>query len=496
MDRLLSCCLSPATAHRAGGVPCEPAAGGQNSRKAVVQRLQIAPRPPLYIQFRTGNWGWLMRRISAVSLALFMLPAASFLFCGVTAGAVEYRFTNITDTTTGAPGDFAFTAFAELAISGDNVAFLGFYSGGAGIFRGSGESLTTIVLSGDPGPVGAPGIYSNPTINGDLVAFSGAYGDLLQTSGIFAGSGGPITTLVLERDPSPGGAFVAFGPPAVSGAIVAFRGIQRTGIGGVLQTGIFTSSTGTGEAVTTIANQGDIGPAGPLHGFFDPKISDDAVVFLARHEDDSQGIYKGSGGPLTKIVNVGDPAPFGVFHDVSFPSISGDMVAFHGADDEGTGIFAQTSDGMLTTVVRRFDPAPSGVFLTLFPAAAATGGVVAFLAEYGEVDEEAGLTIHGSGVFAASEGSLSTVIKMGDPLFGSFLVSFASSEHDVPYMASDPDRGRSIAFTYALEDGRRGVAMATIIPEPTSFFLGAIWLSSFWFTARVRRQCSHFKVVV
>src|SRR5205085_646462 len=87
--------------------------------------------------------------------------------------------TKIVDFGNVAAGHGAFTGFGNPAISGNNVAFLGLYSGGRGIYRGTvgATAATKIVEIGDTAP--GHGVFTDfrnsPSISGNTVAFVGLY---------------------------------------------------------------------------------------------------------------------------------------------------------------------------------------------------------------------------------------------------------------------------------------------------------------------------------
>jgi hypothetical protein len=240
------------------------------------------------------------------------------------------------------------------AISGTNVAFYADYvfnevSGvfeQAGIFRGAGSGLTTIVKTGDAAPVGSFSTFSDASISGATVAFRGGYG---VSQGVFLGNGGPLTTIAKSGDVVPSvGAITGVGAPALSGATAAFAGNYSGG------QGIFT---GSGGALTVVAKTGDAAPVGTFDatGFSDPTISGSMAAFRATYNSNAgSGIFKGGGVALTTVVKVGDPAPIGTFSFLSTPSIGLDSVAFVGNYGSQHAIFVGDG-GPLTTVIRKGD---------------------------------------------------------------------------------------------------------------------------------------------
>jgi hypothetical protein len=86
------------------------------------------------------------------------------------------------------------------ALTGNRAAYQERNFSDMAIYSGTGGSLTTIVKVGDPAPEGTflSGPPRVPEISGDVVAFNGFYGSGSQ--GIFTGNGGPLTTIVKEGD--------------------------------------------------------------------------------------------------------------------------------------------------------------------------------------------------------------------------------------------------------------------------------------------------------
>lgn len=392
---------------------------------------------------------------------------------GQHATAITYKFTNIADSTMSAPGG-TFVGFQGLSIGGGTVAFAATTSNSSGIFTGTGGSLTTIVKSGDPGPVAPFGLVSDPAISGNKVAFHASFGDVLQSSGIFVGSGGPLTTIAFERDPAPVGTFVAFSEPAISGDTVAFRGIF--GPSSNRKTGIFTGSGGT---LTTIT----------LTNFSAPSISGEFVSFFGRDEDGDEGIFVGAGGPLIEIAKIGGPAPTGTFTGFSRPSISGGNIAFEAETDSGDFGVYRSNGQEVVTIASSGAAAPIGSFYGV-GSAAIGGDTVAFSGSYNEIDEFGNITGEGAGIFIGSGGPLTSVIQAGDPLFGSTLTDFYAPHFGAAStFVFDPEGSGNVGFLYSLADGRFGVALATPVPEPTIIgLLGGFALGVVAFARRIQQR--------
>ena len=74
----------------------------------------------------------------------------------------------------------------------------------------------------------------------------------------------------------------------------------------------------------------------------------------------------------------------------------------------------------------------------------------------------------GRGIFVRTNGVISPVIRVGDYLYGSTI-------SDLTFTRDGFDRSgtQNLAFSYQLEDGRRGIVLALHIPEPATA-IGAV----------------------
>jgi hypothetical protein len=303
------------------------------------------------------------------------------------------------------------------------------------------------VKSGDVGPQGAFSRVLSPIISGEVVAFGGIYGQ--PGSGYYVSSGGSLTTIVKTGDLFPPVDVISVLPAfAFEGDSVAFLSLHSLG------RGVFR---GSGGPLTTISNNGVVG--------FHVAISGGMVVYTERVGDlpPTGRILAGSGGTLATIVEPGDSAPSGTFNTVFRPTIDDGIVAFVGVDDDGEGIF--TIDGMsaLTTIVRVGDVAPVGTFSEIV-SHANSGNEVAFFGQY------AGGMEHG--LFVGTGGAPMPVVQTGDSLFGSTVVGLSWTR-----FGFDVGGTGSLAFNYALADGRNGVALAAPVPEPAGLFAVVVALT-------------------
>lgn len=415
-----------------------------------------------------------MNRFLNCVLALLVASVAT-----TQASAVRYVFTNIADTTSAAPSG-TFGGFEAPSISGNSVAFAGTYGiSHKGVFIGGGGPLTTIVKRGDPAPTETFHSLSDPAISGSTIAFRGSYHD--PGSGIFTGSGGPLTTIVKRGDPAPSGTFGDFlTSPAISGNTVAFLGSYTGG------SGIFT---GSGGSLNTIVKTGDPAPINVFSSLSDPAMSGSSTAFVGRYENlngtTEFGVFVSTAGSLTTIAKTYDVIPEGVLGSIGDLSISGNNVGFIATlvkvPDFQYGVFA--SDGAtVTTIAKTGDTAPSGTFFEFYDSAIG-GNTVAFLAEYGELGEGGDrltATNIGEGIFVGNGGPLTTVINTGDALFGSTLASFlAGPIVSIPKLALDAGGSANIAFVYTLSNGRQGLAVASLVPEPNTVVIFCISLWCF-----------------
>jgi hypothetical protein len=277
-------------------------------------------------------------------------------------------------TTIAKTGDAApvgmFRGFTGPAIDGETVAFSAGYNGGSGVFKTSGATLTTIARTGDVVP--STGLsfgsfydinFSPPAISGGEVAFVGYYGTIpdegpfrVYDTGVFRGNGGALTAIAKTGDPAPGGTFGGEGfRPVVSmsGNTAAFFGGYTDGTGAIF--------TGSGGKINRIAFQGQVTPAGVIGAFYDPpSISGASVAFHANIVNPPplfDAILVGNGGPLTSVVKTGDAAPaIGTISQAVLPSFDGNTVAFVGIHDTPNapsdyGIFVRSGDGPIEKVI-------------------------------------------------------------------------------------------------------------------------------------------------
>jgi hypothetical protein len=374
------------------------------------------------------------------------------MFNCVGAGASSYNFVKIADSQTAAPVG-TFSNFGLPSISGNNVAFEGYYDGSnaSGIFASFGGALKTISKKGDAAPSGMFVQYFGTAIAGTSVGFIGYYNNSAG-SGVFTGSGGPLTVIGKSGDAVPGGTIATISDVAADGGNVAFSAVYD----GATQGGIFLAS---GGARTLIASTTEL-PIGV-------SLSGSNVAF-------SNGAVSRMGsGQSTTIAKYGDPAPIGTFlHFDSYPShgpaIDGSNVAFVGYYAFGGigGVFLGNG-GLLTTIMTPGDPAPIGTFVSA-SSPSISGNNVAFVGWYDTFGSK-------PGIFIGNGGPLVSVITAGDTLFGQTVANVGIGTFSL-------DRGGSgnIAFQYTLSNGVSGVAIAHAVTEPSACYLLFLGTAGTW----------------
>jgi hypothetical protein len=377
------------------------------------------------------SWSIRCRVAALVSIIAATVPIAE-------AAAANYNFVNVADS-----GQFRI--FAGFGLSLNNHGTVAFAAAqGAndrGVFTGAGGPITTIIDRS-----GAFDDFRWTSINDSGTVAFAARRDISPLFSIVISDGGPVTTI---SDPIfTDGIPSELAQPAINSlGTVAFRvgfsehdPLRRN----------FAIYTGSGGPLTLIADSS--GPLGHA-AFAEPLGMNDhgTVAFLASMDAGGFGMFSGNGGPLTPIVTSASG-----FTNLQEPSINADgTVAFFGERTGGVvGIFAHR-DGTLTTIADS-----SGPFTGNF------GNEVDINAS-GKVAFKATLDAGGSGIFTGPDPVADKVIQTGDALFGSTVTVVG----DVSARTSDifdmNDHGE-IAFRYELANGVSGIAVARIVPEPSS----------------------------
>jgi hypothetical protein len=369
--------------------------------------------------------------------------ATCVCLCVAGRASAAYTITNIADDSG------TFFDFNNPSINADgHVAFRADLDAAnvAGIFRSDSGSITTI--ADNTGPFQAFQ-FQTPGIDADgNVAFTALRrGEAGGGNGIFIGDGGGTTIFALTptmAQPQPGD-FAGFqstvmnseGTPAF---VAAFVGGPTEGIRG----GVFVGPNRVAD------------DRGPFLSFADSLgrgldlNNHNVVVFKAELDDNHSGIFVHAAGGIGTVADTMDP-PFTGF-TFSVPSIndSGEIVFWAEGPPFVSAIYRVPVDQGPQVFVDGSGPYSS---FSVSPSINNSGEIV-FAAQL----DGAAL---GNGIFTGPDAVGDKVIQIGDPLFGSTFGSGSISN------ASLNDAGQ-IAFRYELANGRRGIALATPIPEPTS----------------------------
>lgn len=342
--------------------------------------------------------------IAACAIVGASLSGLSSSVAAETASSQTYQFTLIADTQSG-----AFTAlgpFPSINNAG-TVAFTADVSwGGTGIFTGSGGPLTTIA----PG-ISPPSLFVGTSINNaGTVAFTATPSSGVR--GVYSGNGGNLTTIYQGLASGTGAAIN-------NNNTVAFN----------------TSDDGINPNIF-ISKDGSVTPVG-IGG--DPFINDNGtVVFLrARQVGNPFVIYTYKDGQLTPIVDVSSQfLGFSVFPVIN----NRGTVAFEGTLNTGVrGIFT-SFNGTINTIVDSSGPYSSFNFHSIN--------------NRDDIAFSAVLDTGVRGIFIGPNPVTDKVIEVGDPLFGSTVADLSF------YREGLNDRGQ-LVFLATLANGKQVIAVAS-----------------------------------
>jgi len=347
--------------------------------------------------------------------------------------AGTYVFENIADTT----GSFA--DFQDVALNDSGqIAFQATSDDtSTGVFRWNGGALTTIAESGSVFTEIFTGRRISINSSGEVAFLADLVGG---GGGVFKGSGGAVSTIADTNTDLTGtnagsstsindAGFVAF-----SGAISGITNIL-IGDGGAL---ISIANVGAGYNFVggrpQINNQGDV-------SFFGTPVSHDTGVFLS------------DGTTTTEIAD-----------------ISGVVAGFFlngGLNDNGVASFVAIPDGSIQRSIFIGNGGPLTEVAKIADGFSSLS--VPDINNNGQMAFGAGIGTLGNGIFTGSDPLADRVIGTGDALFG-FNVS------TVFFTVGGLNNNGDIAFSYRLTDGREGVAIARLVPEPSSLLLLAMGL--------------------
>jgi hypothetical protein len=262
-----------------------------------------------------------------------------------------------------------------------------------GIFLASGGRLSKIALEGDPTPAGGTlagfGTHPAPALNaGGAVAFAATITGGRSAEGILIAAGGRLRAAALAGAPAPGipgGAFAGLDAPALNDrGDVAFLASVRRG-----RETVEAVYARTGPALRKVVASGEAAPGGGTFVAFGPPSLDGRghVAFAAVVERGVAGGVYVAGDSLKRIVAVGDDTPLGGFFLKFSERImlnDAGVVAFHAIlkDAPVRSAIVVVGDGRPRIAAALGDAAPGGGRFSHFGLwpALGRGEAVAFVA--------------------------------------------------------------------------------------------------------------------
>ncbi|MFT3788538.1 MAG: PEP-CTERM sorting domain-containing protein [Tepidisphaeraceae bacterium] len=246
------------------------------------------------------------------------------------------------DASPGGGGNFAFTAIPTPVMNpSGQYAFGAALTGGtaaAGLFMGSGGSLSKVALLGEAAPGGGTyaTTFASATINGSgQVVFASAISGAL---GLFGGSPGSLSRIMLQGTAAPGANGAAYASVSSGYSIndagqIAFQSsLTPVSPDTTTTTGVFAGPFGSVQAV---AVRGQAAPAGGNYNSFSGVSIDGGgrTYFSSGLTGGSStsGLFTNSGGVTQAIALLGGAAPIaGTTFTTSFgsviPNASGQIV--------------------------------------------------------------------------------------------------------------------------------------------------------------------------
>lgn len=389
-------------------------------------------------------------------------------------------------------------------------------SDNSAIFVGDGSLLREVVREGQANP-GGNGVFDQLTLpllnnTGDIAFIAtlrGTSGGADDNQAIFVRRGEELRQSVREGQSAPegDGKLGPITPLALNelGHIAFMGGLTGTIDGTRTNLGMFLND---GTSLRTILRKGDATPTGdatlsPYLGQTDLNNHGE-LLFRSQLSFDSgqsvsgQGLYRSDGTNLVELARSGQPAPDGNGVLVDFPgqfrsALNDAGQALFQARFTGTSGGARDDEGIyrsdgasLVEIVREGQIAPGGgrIFSALQFASPVMNelGQVAF--QIGLLDELNPNTSPLETAIYLYDDSLGLipVARTGQPLFGSRVVRLNSMPtigggrgsgafQQVGMSNAGPTR---VLYHFLLADGRSGIALWTLVPEPGSIAIVAI----------------------
>ncbi|MFM9994270.1 MAG: hypothetical protein ACKVU4_00555 [Phycisphaerales bacterium] len=232
-----------------------------------------------------------------------------------------------------------------------------------------------------PGTSSTFDTFNLPSIRGNVVGFAG-FLDGLSEAGVYTGSGGALTVVADRHTPGPGGPnFIGFFQatgvwPSIDVGLVAFH--AGNGVHG----GIMLNS---GGAITPVGTTGITVPNGTGGSFqttSSPSLQNGRVAFAGGESGSGQrGVYSWQSGALSIIADKTTPIPGGpgTFTNFFEAALDGGQVMFQGSGAGGyNGLFLADKSGGITRLYDTNTPIPgaTGSFSGLSQSAFSDGRVV------------------------------------------------------------------------------------------------------------------------
>jgi hypothetical protein len=368
----------------------------------------------------------------------------------------------------------------------------------AGIFRGDGTGITQLAREGQAAPGGSgtfTGLSFDPAFNNaGQAAFVGDVrldtNPTIPIGGVFQTIGSNLISVVRRGDAGPNGSghFTGASSPVLNnaGQVAFYGGVDNVpGPFPNAYSGIFRRDA---AAVAQIARTGQPAPDsnGAFFIFGEQLLLNESgqVAFLARLTgtqggfSDDHGIFRSDGGQLKQIARAGQLAPGGngsfavlglfVLNDLGHVAFTSSLTGTAGGASDDFGLYRGDGE-TLAQIVRKGDPIPNdgatfnGIGFGSLASNAA--GQTAFLAELSGTsdDANAGIFLHDDQL------GLVEIVRKGDDLFGSTIIAIEFTGHRWPL--ADDERGGlnslgQVAYRFTLADGRTGIAVASLVPEP------------------------------
>ncbi len=242
----------------------------------------------------------------------------------------------VIDSSMKVPGkDTLFASFGQPSIDSVQMAFVGVYDGGQGVYRIANSRLYTIATIDTIMPQGSEEFrsFGHPHAGGGSVVFKGLSWNN-EGIYIFNSAGFRVVADYARPVPQAVGNFKKFGDPAVDGGYVVFKGVGggRKGLYLFLNGELSVVADDHTEAPGTTANFSD---------FASPSVDAGSVAFVGKVST-QHGIYLYHRGVIYKVVDLYDTLEGQGIRSLSLSrqSLEGGAIVFRARLDDGSwGIY-------------------------------------------------------------------------------------------------------------------------------------------------------------